>query len=183
MSTRNYEAMFILDNNAATADFEGTSAQVDAILERHGASIVQKDKWDERKLAYEIRGHRRGTYYLTYFTAEPDAIRKINEDVQLNEVILRHLVLTLELPIQEHIDNQADEREKLAEDSRKNSLGGWGGGRRGDRRPAPPRKRESEGEKTEGAKPDGAGSEKQEAAPAAAPQPAEAAAAGEKNES
>ncbi len=145
MSTRNYEAMFILDNNAATADFEGTSAQVDAILEKHGASIVQKEKWDDRKLAYEIRGQRRGTYYLTYFSAEPAAIRKINEDVQLSETILRHLVLTLDLPIQEHIDLQASERELLAEDSQKNALGGWGGsgdGRRGDRRGPPPRRRE-----------------------------------------
>jgi ribosomal protein S6 len=154
MSTRNYEAMFILDNNAATADFEGTSAQVDAILEKHGASIVQKEKWDDRKLAYEIRGQRRGTYYLTYFSAEPASIRKINEDVQLSETILRHLVLMLDLPIQEHIDLQAAERELLAEDSQKNALGGWGGsgdgGRRGDRRGPPPRRREEGGSREEG---------------------------------
>ena len=69
MSTRKYEAMFLLDNTAATADFEGTAAQVDKILEKHGAELVQKEKWDERKLAYEIKGHRRATYYLVYFRA------------------------------------------------------------------------------------------------------------------
>ncbi len=145
MSNRNYEAMFILDNNAASADFEGTSAQVDEILQKHGATIVQKEKWDERKLAYEIKGHRRGTYYLTYFSADPDMIRKIDEDVHLNEMILRHMVLTLERPIDEHIATQAAERELLAEDSRKNSLGGWGG-RRGDRdrdRRGPPPRRDA----------------------------------------
>ncbi|MDA1195420.1 MAG: 30S ribosomal protein S6 [Planctomycetota bacterium] len=133
MSTRDYEAMFILDHNAASADFDGTAAVVDQILEKHGAHIEHKEKWDERKLAYEIKGQRRGTYYLAYFNAEPGTIANINEDVRLSESILRHLVIALDVPIAQHIETTAVEREKMAEDSRNNSLGGWGGGRR-DRR-------------------------------------------------
>ena len=132
MSTRDYEAMFILDHTAASADFEATSGIVDQILEKHGAKIEQKEKWDERKLAYEIKGQRRGTYYLVYFNAAPTAIDAVNEDVQLNESILRHMVIALDVPVAEHIETTAKEREALAEDSRKNSLGGWGGRR--DRR-------------------------------------------------
>ncbi len=137
MKINQYEAMFLLDNNAATADFDATAGQVDAILEKHGASIVQKEKWDERKLAYEIKGHRRATYYLVYFTSPTNAIDKINEDVALNEVILRHLTIALDEPIEEHIEKRAKERELLAEDSRKNSLGGWGDrrDRRSSRKP------------------------------------------------
>lgn len=138
MSTRDYEAMFILEHAAATADFEATSGIVDQILEKHGAKIDQKEKWDERKLAYEIKGQRRGTYVLVYFTGDPASIEKINEDVHLNETILRHLIIALDTPIDEHIEKQAIEREALAEDSRKNSLGGWGGRR--DRRAGSARK-------------------------------------------
>ena len=146
MRTRNYEAMFLLDNNVASADFEAAAAHVDGILEKHGATLVQKDKWDERKLAYEIKGHRRATYYLVYFTAPPGAIDHIHEDVHLNEVILRHLVLVLELPIEDHIKVRDEERERLAEDSRRNSLSGWGDSRR-SRRGAPPPKPKSDTEK------------------------------------
>ena len=151
MTSRNYEGMFILDNNAATADFEATSGQVDAILQKHGANIVINEKWDDRKLAYEIKGRRRGTYYLTYFQAEPAAIDKIAEDVHLTENILRHMVLVLDLPIEEHIEKRDKERELLAEDSRKNSLGGWGDRRRGGRAaPAPREKDRSESEEPRG---------------------------------
>lgn len=152
MSTRDYEAMFILDHAAATADFEATSGIVDQLLEKHGAKIDQKEKWDERKLAYEIKGQRRGTYYLVYFTAEPTAIDNINEDVHLNETILRHMVIALDVPIAEHIETTATERERLAEDSRKNSLGGWGGRR--DRRAGSARK--SGDDKSDDAKSDDA---------------------------
>src|SRR5262245_66527419 len=92
MRTREYEAMFLLDNAAAVADFDGTAAVVDQILSKNGAEIVQKEKWDERKLAYEIRGHKRATYYLTYFRAPVDAPTKISADANLNEKIIRHLI-------------------------------------------------------------------------------------------
>lgn len=131
MTTREYEAMFLLDNTLASEDFEGAAALVDQIIEKHGAEIVQKEKWDERKLAYEIKGHRRATYYLVYFRALTSAIEEINGDVQLNETILRHLVIALDMPIEEHIKVFADEKERLAEDSRRSSLSGWGDRKKG----------------------------------------------------
>ena len=134
MSTREYEAMFLLDNTAATADFEATAAQVDKILEKHGAELVRNEKWDERRLAYEIKGHRRATYYLVYFRAPASAIVEIDRDVSLNEVILRHLAIALDEPIEEHITKRAADSEKMAEESRKASLSGWGERKgRGDR--------------------------------------------------
>lgn len=144
MSTREYEAMFLLDNAAATADFEATAAQVDKILEKHGAELVLNEKWDERRLAYEIKGHRRATYYLVYFRAPSSAIVEIDRDVALNEVILRHLAIVLDEPIDDHIKHRADDCEKMAEESRRSSLSGWGdrkGRDRGerDRSPREPR--------------------------------------------
>ncbi len=140
MRINEYEAMFLLENNAATADFEGTSGQVDAILEKHGAEIVQKEKWDERKLAYEIKGHRRATYYLVYFRVDPANINEINVDLGLNEIVIRHMLVHPHVTTHEHIDTLAAERELLAEDSRKHSLSGWGRrDRRSDRRSSGPR--------------------------------------------
>jgi small subunit ribosomal protein S6 len=141
MRTRDYEAMFLLDNGAAVADFDATAAVVDQILEKAGATIVQKEKWDERKLAYEIRGHKRATYYLVYFRAPVDAVGKVGADAALSDKIIRHLVVSLEEPIETHVKKRAEERERLAEESRKASLAaGWGEGG-GDR---PRRRRDDE---------------------------------------
>src|SRR5262245_11031516 len=135
MRTREYEAMFLLDDAAAVADFDGTAAVVDQILSKSGAEIVQKEKWDERKLAYEIRGHKRATYYLTYFRAPGEAIPKIRADAALSDKIIRHLIVALEEPIADHVRKRAEERERLAEESRKASLAaGWGGDDRPRRR-------------------------------------------------
>ena len=40
MKAREYEAMFLLDNASAVADFDGTAAVVDQILARSGATIA-----------------------------------------------------------------------------------------------------------------------------------------------
>ncbi len=138
MNTREYEAMFLLDNTVASENFEAAAEQVDQILEKHGAEIVLKEKWDERKLAYEIKGHRRATYYLVYFRAPTASIDEIEGDARLNEVILRNLVIALDEPIDQHIKVRAEEKEKMAEESRRAALSGWGdrrksGGGRRDR--------------------------------------------------
>ncbi|MBL9086429.1 MAG: 30S ribosomal protein S6 [Planctomycetia bacterium] len=135
MKTREYEAMFLLDNAAAVADWDGTSGIVDQLLTKYGAEIVHKEKWDERKLAYEIRGHKRATYYLVYFKAASDVAAKVTADASLNDKIVRMLILTLDEPIADHIKKRAEERERLAEESRKASLAaGWGADDRPRRR-------------------------------------------------
>lgn len=133
MKTRDYEGMFLLDNNVATADFDAAAGVVDKILEKNGAKVLRKEKWDERKLSYEIRGHRRATYYLVHFNAPTSALAEINRDTRLTEQVVRHLIIGMELPVEEHMALQAKERELLAEDNRKNALAsGWGEPRRGE---------------------------------------------------
>jgi len=88
-----YEAMFLIDSARAASDWEGVNRNIRNILERAGAEIVSIRKWDERRLAYDIKGHSRGTYILCYFRADGRRIREIERDVQLSEQTMRVLIL------------------------------------------------------------------------------------------
>lgn len=101
---RLYEGMFLVDSALAAADWDGTLAMVDNILKRADAEIVVMRKWDERRLAYDIEHKSRGTYILAYFKADTQRIGGIEKDVQLNEKIMRVLLLTTEGRPQEVID-------------------------------------------------------------------------------
>ena len=48
-----YEGMFLFPQSAA-ADMRGVVDHVQSILERAGAELVAIQKWDERRLAYDI---------------------------------------------------------------------------------------------------------------------------------
>ena len=99
-----YEAMFLIDPALAAQDWDGVNQTIRTILERAEAEIVSMRKWDERKLAYNIRGRTRGTYILCYFRAGGDKIWEIERDVRLSERIMRVLVLNAEHMTQEDVE-------------------------------------------------------------------------------
>lgn len=89
---RKYEAMLLFDP-MATTEWEAIQQEVDRILERAGARPILVNKWDERRLAYEIKGRKRGIYVLTYFEAPPGAVDSLESDCRLSEMILRAMVI------------------------------------------------------------------------------------------
>lgn len=90
---RLYEGMFIISDTVAGPDWEAAVNQVHGIIKNRGAEILKSEKWDERKFAYKLNGHKRGAYLLTYFNAPADSITLIKRDLQLSDVVLRALIV------------------------------------------------------------------------------------------
>lgn len=88
-----YEALFLIEAGRAAQNFDETEKALHGVLEKHGGKIRDKARFDERKLAYQVRGHRRGAYLLTYFDAEPGAISEITVDLNLSEHVLRTMIV------------------------------------------------------------------------------------------
>ena len=88
---RTYEGMFLLD--AGGGDFDTACQPIRTVLERGGADLLSAKPWDERRLAYDIKGRKRALYVLTYFSMDPANLAELERDVQLNEDILRALFL------------------------------------------------------------------------------------------
>ncbi len=99
-----YEAMFLVDSAQAASDWDGVNKTIETILKKADAEIVSINKWDERKLSYDIRSHSRGTYILCYFRVDGTKIRSIEREVQLSERIMRVLILSAESMSQEDIE-------------------------------------------------------------------------------
>ena len=91
-----YEGMFLVDSALAGSDWDGVNNTIKTILEKAGAEIVTMKKWDDRKLAYEIKGKGRGTYILCYFRVDGGKITEIENTVKLSEHIMRVLILNAE---------------------------------------------------------------------------------------
>ena len=136
-----YECMFLLDTNKVAGDVHAAAQQLHAILERNHAEVLASRPWDERRLAYPIKGHKKGLYYLTYFRAEGPVLAKIGADVALNEMILRSMTLRidpklvdimLQLAQDEHAVALQTAHEQGGDDG---AVEGEGGPRRGGRRP------------------------------------------------
>ena len=86
-----YEAMFLFPPPGVT-DVEAMTNTARGIVERHGGKILHIKKWDERKLAYEIKKQKRGTYIIAFYEGPGSSVGAIERDVNLSEDVLRVLV-------------------------------------------------------------------------------------------
>ena len=91
-----YEGMFLLDNQAVRADWRNAKSTVTGLLEKHGGKVTTARRWDERKLAYPIRGRQRGTYMLAYYELDVGGIDGLRRDLELSENVLRYILLRAE---------------------------------------------------------------------------------------
>jgi len=60
-------------------------------LKTLGAEVTKVDNWGKRRLAYDIRKQREGTYAVFDVSAEPFMVKEFERQVGLNENVLRYV--------------------------------------------------------------------------------------------
>ncbi|NUN48615.1 MAG: 30S ribosomal protein S6 [Candidatus Brocadiae bacterium] len=91
-----WETMFVLEPTLAGKDWNKVVEHAHGLITRHNGEVVQSTKWGDRKLAYEIRGHKRGSYLLVYFTGPTDCVKKIDREAELSDIVVRHQILAVD---------------------------------------------------------------------------------------
>ena len=92
-----YEGMFILDPGRYSRDPGAVSQQISDLITQHGGEMLAARLWDERKLAYPIKGHKKGVYWLTYFRMPGgDGLTNLERQCEISDEILRKLVLRVD---------------------------------------------------------------------------------------
>ncbi len=99
--TTYYESMFLLDPADAAHNWEGLKQHVTDLVTRCGGEILYTERWPDRKLAYDIKGRRKGTFLLLYFKAEGDAVKPLRRESHLSERVLRLLILKNDRALEE----------------------------------------------------------------------------------
>ena len=102
-NSKTYEGMFLVQSGS---DFHAASQPVNTVLERSDAEILSIHPWEERRLAYEIKGFKRGLYILTYFKMDPANLSELHRDSELNEGILRMMILRRDKLSDEEVNAQ-----------------------------------------------------------------------------
>ena len=119
-----YEGLFLFPQSAA-GDLQAALEHVTSLLDRAGAEVISLGKWDERRLAYEIEGNKRGVYFLAYFAAEPSAITGLERTSNLSEQLIRFMVVRAE-HVPKEVMEAAEGRAKLADEISLRSTEGRG---------------------------------------------------------
>lgn len=104
-----YEGMFLLDNQAVRENWAKAKGSIIESLTKHGAKVVSARHWEERKLAYPIKGRNRGTYLLAFFECGSEGVNQMRRDFELDDRVLRYLLIRADaLPAGELEKSQAE---------------------------------------------------------------------------
>lgn len=96
MARNVYEAMFLFDSNRFGRDPEGTSGEIAELIKKVGGEILVSRLWEERRLAYTIKGQRKGTYWLMYVNLDARQVAAVRRQLEITESVLRFLLLKID---------------------------------------------------------------------------------------
>ena len=90
---RDYEVLYIV-----RADFDDDKVQeavkrVNTLIERSGGTPERTNLWGKRKLAYEVKHQKEGSYVLQDFQLEPERVPELEAGLKITEEVLRHLIV------------------------------------------------------------------------------------------
>ena len=90
-----YESLFIVDVTKGEAVTDATVNKFMSLIEAN-AEVVDVAKWGKRRLAYPINDMPEGYYVVATFKAEPSFPNELERLYNIDETIMRSLVIKLE---------------------------------------------------------------------------------------
>jgi small subunit ribosomal protein S6 len=81
----------IVDPRPTDEEVTALLTQLGEQLKTLGAEVTKVDNWGKRRLAYDIRKQREGTYAVFDVSAEPSMVKEFERQVGLNENVLRYV--------------------------------------------------------------------------------------------
>jgi small subunit ribosomal protein S6 len=94
---RRYEMMIILDPSLEERTIQPSLDQFLKVVTTAGGSVDKVDIWGRRRLSYEIRKKSEGIYTVVEVMAEPDTVKELDRQLNLNEAVLRTKILRPDL--------------------------------------------------------------------------------------
>ncbi len=93
---KKYEIMFIVKPTLEEAAIKKAFENMKKVLTDNKANILEEKEMGQRDLAYEIKKHKTGYYYLLTVEAQREAISEFNRIVNISETVIRALVTKIE---------------------------------------------------------------------------------------
>jgi small subunit ribosomal protein S6 len=90
---RKYECTYILDPGLADEQQDPIIDRFKTLVGDNGGTVDAVDKWERRRLAYEVKGKREGVYVVMNFSGEPKTEAELGRVLGISEGILRHLIV------------------------------------------------------------------------------------------
>ncbi|MET0849875.1 MAG: 30S ribosomal protein S6 [Candidatus Rokuibacteriota bacterium] len=109
-----YEILVIFDPRPTDEDIAALLTRLGESLKGLGGEVGKVESWGKRRLTYDIRKQREGTYAVIEAKAEPAAVREFERQLRLNEQVLRFL--STRIPVRKRARSAPKQEAAVAEE-------------------------------------------------------------------
>lgn len=93
---KKYEIMFIVKPTLDEAAIKNAFEEMKKVLTDNNATINEEKEMGQRDLAYEMKKHKTGYYFLLVTEAPVEAINEFNRISNINDSIIRALITKID---------------------------------------------------------------------------------------
>ncbi len=91
-----YESVLIARQEIGGGDAERLGEHYEELLSKEGASVVRREYWGLRRLAYRVRKNRKGHYLMFHVDGPGPAIQELERQLRIDENVVRYLTMRLD---------------------------------------------------------------------------------------
>lgn len=90
-----YESIFIINPNISDEETNFVIKKMQDVVTKQGGEILKFEDWGKKKLAYEVRKHKRGHYVFFQIKGEPAAVQELERNLKLTDAVIKYLTVKL----------------------------------------------------------------------------------------
>ena len=91
-----YESIFIVRPTLSDEDTSKVIEKMKGVVEKSGATLLKSENWGKKKLAYEVKRERKGTFVYLNFKAEGGVVGDLERSYRLEDSVIKFLTVRLE---------------------------------------------------------------------------------------
>ncbi|MGH7207894.1 MAG: 30S ribosomal protein S6 [Nitrospiraceae bacterium] len=94
-----YESIFIVRPSLSDEDTNKIIEKMKGVVAKSGATLLKSENWGRKKLAYEVKRERKGTFVYLHFRSEGGVVSELERSYRLEDSVLKFLTVRVEQPI------------------------------------------------------------------------------------
>ncbi|MDZ7263879.1 MAG: 30S ribosomal protein S6 [candidate division KSB1 bacterium] len=110
---RTYQTIVVIDSLIKAEEIDAIIEKITRNINNNGGKILVVNRWEKKRLAYEIKKRQYGFYVEIVFEAPSNLVKILERDYRLDEHILRYLTVHLD---KRALKQREQEQKKPAED-------------------------------------------------------------------
>ncbi len=96
-----YESIFIVRPSLSDEDTGKIVDKMKGVLEKAGATLMKSEVWGKKKLAYEVKRARKGTFVYFNFESEGQVVSELERSYRFEDSVIKFMTVKQDATVAE----------------------------------------------------------------------------------